>query len=157
MSEVSESVENKFFVIKTTANQERVVANLMEMAVRKYRLGIYSILAPKELKGYIIVEAEKLEDLLKAIKGLPHVKGVIKGNVSFSEIEHFLTPKKAAEQIKEGYTVEIVSGPFKGELAVVKRVDESRNEITVELIEAVVPIPITVNADHVRIVDKKSE
>lgn len=157
MSEVSESVENKFFVIKTTANQERVVANLMEMAVRKYRLGIYSILAPKELKGYIIVEAEKLEDLLKAIKGLPHVKGVIKGEVSFHEIEHFLTPKKAAEQIKEGYTVEIVSGPFKGELAVVKRVDESRNEITVELIEAVVPIPITVNADHVRIVDKKSE
>ncbi len=155
MSEV-ESVENKFFVIKTTANQERVVANLMEMAVRKYELGIYSILAPKELKGYIIVEAEKLEDLLKAIKGLPHVKGVIKGEVSFHEIEHFLTPKKAAEQIKEGYTVEIVSGPFKGELAVVKRVDESRNEITVELIEAVVPIPITVNADHVRIVDKKS-
>ncbi len=147
--------ENKFFVIKTTANQEKVVANLMEMAVRKYRLGIYSILAPKELKGYIIVEAEKMEDLLQAIKGLPHIKGVIRGQVSFNEIEHFLTPRKAAEQIKEGYTVEIVSGPFKGELAVVKRVDESRNEITVELIDAVVPIPVTVNADNVRIVDKK--
>ncbi len=149
--------ENKFFVIKTTANQERVVANLMEMSVKKYGLEIYSILAPKELKGYVIVEAEKMEDLLQAIKGLPHVKGVVKGVVSFNEIEHFLTPRKAAEQIKEGYTVEIISGPFKGELAVVKRVDESRNEITVELRDAVVPIPVTVNADNVRIVDKREE
>ncbi len=149
------AVESKFFVIKTTANQERVVANLMEMAVRKYDLGVYSILAPKELKGYVIIEAEKLEDVLKAIRGLPHVKGVVKGEVAFHEIEHFLTPRKAAEQIKEGFTVEIVSGPFKGELAVVKRVDESRNEITVELMDAVVPIPITVNADHVRVIDKK--
>jgi transcriptional antiterminator NusG len=148
---------NKFFVLKTTANQEKVVANLMEMAVRKYNLSVYSILSPKEVKGYIFIEAEGMEDLLKAIRGLPHVKGVVKGDVSFNEIEHFLAPRKAAEQIKEGFTVEIVSGPFKGEMAVVKRVDEAKNEITVELLEAVVPIPITVKADHVRVIDKKEE
>ncbi len=148
---------SKYFAVKTTANQERVVANLMEMVVRKHNLGVYSILAPKELRGYIIVEAENTDDLLKAIRGLPHVKGVVKGEINFTEIEHFLTPKKAAEQIKEGYTVEIVSGPFKGELAIVKRVDEAKNEITVELLDAVVPIPVTVKADHVRVVDKKEE
>jgi transcriptional antiterminator NusG len=148
---------SKFFAIKTTANQERVVANLLEMAVKKYKLSISSILAPKELRGYIIVEAEAMEDMLKAIRGLPHIKGVVKGETTFSEVEHFLAPKKAAEQIREGFTVEISSGPFKGELAVVKRVDETKNEITVELIEAVVPIPVTVKADHVRVVDKKEE
>ncbi len=148
---------SRFFAIKTTTNQERVVANLMEMAVRKYQLAVYSILAPKELRGYVIVETEGMEDLLKAIRGLPHVKGVVRGEISFSEIEHFLTPRKAAEQIKEGFKVEIVSGPFKGEIAVVKRVDEAKNEITVELIEAVVPIPVTVKADHVRVVDKSEE
>ncbi|RLI75926.1 transcription elongation factor Spt5 [Archaeoglobales archaeon] len=146
---------SKFFAVKTTANQERVVANLVEMAVKKYKLGVFSILAPKELKGYVVVEAEAMEDLLKAIRGLPHIKGVVKGEINLSEVEHFLTPRKAAEQIKEGYKVEIVSGPFKGELAVVKRVDEAKNEITVELIEAVVPIPVTVKADHVRVVDKQ--
>ena len=140
---------SKFFAVKTTANQERVVANLVEMAVKKYKLDVFSILAPKELKGYVVVEAETMEDLLKAIRGLPHIKGVVKGEINLSEVEHFLTPRKAAEQIKEGYKVEIVSGPFKGELAVVKRVDEAKNEITVELIEAVVPIPVTVKADHV--------
>jgi len=148
---------SKFFAVKTTANQERVVANLMDMAARKHKLNVYSILAPKELKGYIIVEAETPDDLLKAIRGLPHVKGVVKGEISFSEIEHFLTPKKAAEQIREGDKVEIVSGPFKGEMAIVKRVDEAKNEITVELLEAVVPIPVTVKADHVRVIDKKEE
>ncbi len=146
---------SKYFAVKTTANQERVVANLMEMSIKKYNLGVYSILSPKELRGYVIVEAENMDELLKAIRGLPHVKGVVKGEISFSEIEHFLTPKKAAEQIKEGFTVEIVSGPFKGEMAIVKRVDEAKNEITVELLEAVVPIPVTVKADHVRVVDRK--
>ncbi len=147
----------KFFAVKTTANQERVVANLLEMSVRKNYLNVYSILAPKELRGYIIVEAESYEDVLRAIRGLPHVKGIVKKEISFPEIEHFLTPKKAAEQIKEGYTVEIISGPFKGEVAVVRRVDEAKNEITVELLDAVVPIPVTVKADHVRIVDKREE
>uniref|UniRef100_A0A7C3VBK8 Transcription elongation factor Spt5 n=1 Tax=Archaeoglobus fulgidus TaxID=2234 RepID=A0A7C3VBK8_ARCFL len=145
----------KFFAVKTTANQERVVANLIDMAARKHNLNVYSILAPKELKGYVIVEAETPDDLLMAIRGLPHVKGVVKGEIRFSEIEHFLTPKKAAEQIREGDRVEIVSGPFKGEMAIVKRVDEAKNEITVELLEAVVPIPVTVKADHVRVIDKK--
>ncbi|WP_202318427.1 transcription elongation factor Spt5 [Archaeoglobus neptunius] len=148
---------SRYFAVKTTANQERVVANLMEIAAKKHNLAVYSILAPKELKGYIIVEVENPDDLLKAIRGLPHVKGVVKGEVKFEEIEHFLTPKKAAEQIREGDTVEVISGPFKGELAIVKRVDEAKNEITVELLEAVVPIPVTVKADHVRVIDKKEE
>jgi transcriptional antiterminator NusG len=146
---------SKFFAVKTTANQERLVASLMEMAVRKHKLDVYSILAPKELKGYIIVEAEDMQNLLKAIRGLPHIKGIVRGEINFSEVEHFLTPRRAVEQIKEGYTVEIISGPFKGELAIVKRVDEAKNEITVELLEAVVPIPVTVKADHVRVIDKK--
>ncbi len=148
---------SKFFAVKTTANQERIVANLMAAGVKKRNANVYSILAPKELKGYIIVEAESNEDIVKAIRGVPHVKGLIKGELNFSEIEHFLKPKKAAEQIREGYKVEIISGPFKGEMAIVKRVDESKNEITVELIEAVVPIPITVKADHVRVLEKKEE
>ncbi len=147
----------KYFVVKTTANQEKIVASLMAAGVKKRKINLYSILSPKEIKGYIIVEAESNEDIVNAIKGVPHIKGLVKGDVSFAEIEHFLKPKKAAEQIREGFKVEIISGPFKGELAVVKRVDESKNEITVELLEAVVPIPVTVKADNVRILEKTGE
>ena len=147
----------KFFAIKTTANQEKLVASLVEMSVRKNNLKIYSVLAPKELRGYIILEGDNIEEITKAVRGIPHVRGIVRGDVSFKEIEHFLIPRKAAEQIKEGYTVEIMSGPFKGELAIVKRVDEAKNEVTVELLEAVVPIPITVKADRVRVVEKRGE
>lgn len=148
---------SKYYIVKTTANQENIVANLMAGAVKKRGLKVYSILSPKEIKGYVIVEAENNEDIVNAIRGIPHIKGLVKGETSFSEIEHFLKPKKAAEQIREGYKVEIISGPFKGEMAIVKRVDEAKNEITVELLEAVVPIPVTVKADNVRILEKTEE
>ncbi|MDL5503565.1 MAG: transcription elongation factor Spt5, partial [Candidatus Methanoperedens sp.] len=45
------------YVIKTTANQERTVANLIEKVTKKEHLGIYAVLAPDELKGYVLVEA----------------------------------------------------------------------------------------------------
>lgn len=145
----------RYTAIKTTANQERIVANLVELAVKKHGLKVYSILAPKELKGYIIIESENLDDAIRAIKGIPHVKGVVKKEVKFADIQHYLTPKKAVEQIREGYMVEVSVGPFKGERGIVKRVDSTRNEITIELLEAVVPIPVTVKAENVRVVDKK--
>lgn len=145
----------RYTAVKTTANQERVVANLVELVVKKQGLKVYSILAPKELKGYIIIESENVDDAIRAIKGIPHVKGVVKKEVSFSDIQHYLTPKKAVEQIKEGYMVEVTVGPFKGERGIVKRVDGTRNEITIELLEAVVPIPVTVKAENVRVVDKR--
>ncbi len=145
----------RYVAIKTTANQERIVANLVELAVKKHGLKIYSILAPRELKGYVILEAENIEDAVKAIRGIPHVRGVVKKEVSFEDIKHYLAPKKAVEQIREGFLVEVVGGPFKGERGVVKRVDVAKNEITIELLEAVVPIPVTVKAENVRVVEKK--
>ncbi len=145
----------KFIAVKTTANQERIVANMIELAVKKHNLNVYSILAPKELKGYVILEVEGIEDAIMAIRGLQHVRGIVKKEMSFSDIQHYLTPKKAVEQIKEGYMVEVSAGPFKGEKGIVKRVDRAKNEITIELLEAVVPIPVTVKAENVRIVERK--
>lgn len=145
----------KYLAVKTTANQERIVANMIELAVKKHNLKVYSILAPKELKGYVIIEAEGIEDVIMAIRGLQHVRGIVKKEMSLKDVQHYLTPKKAVEQIKEGYMVEVSAGPFKGERGIVKRVDKTKNEITIELLEAVVPIPVTVKAENVRVVDKK--
>jgi len=39
----------------------------------------------------------------------------------------------------------------------VKRVDELHEEITVELFEAMVPIPVTVRGDNVRVLRKEDE
>jgi len=145
----------KYIAVKTTANQERIVANLIELSARKRNLKVHSILAPKELKGYVILEVEGIEDAIMATRGLQHIRGIVKKEVSLADVQHYLTPKKAVEQIKEGFMVEVSAGPFKGERGIVKRVDRAKNEITIELLEAVVPIPVTVKAENVRIVERK--
>lgn len=145
------------FVIKTTANQERTVANLIEKVTKKEHLGIHAVLAPDELKGYVLVEAATPEDVDQVIQNVPHARTMIKGQSSFDEISHFLTPKLTVTGITEGCIVELISGPFKGEKARVKRIDSTHEEITVELFEAMVPIPVTVRGDNVRILRREDE
>jgi transcriptional antiterminator NusG len=145
------------FVVKTTANQERSVANMMAMVARKEHLDIRAILAPDELKGYVLVESTSPGIVEQAIQTVPHARAVIKGQSSIAEIAHFLTPKPTVTGITEGAIIEITSGPFKGERARVKRVDEGHEEITVELFDAVVPIPITIRGDTVRALRKEEE
>lgn len=143
------------FVVKTTANQERSVANMIAMTARKENLDIRAILAPDELKGYVLVESSSPGIVEQAIQTVPHARTVIKGQSSIEEISHFLTPKPTVTGITEGAIIEVTSGPFKGERARVKRVDEGHEEITVELFDAVVPIPITIRGDTVRVLRKE--
>jgi transcriptional antiterminator NusG len=148
------SETTSIYVVKTTANQERSVANVIAHVARKEKYDVRALLVPDVLKGYVLVEASAPEVVDQAIQGVPHARSVIKGSSSIEEVEHFLTPKPAVTGINEGAIVELISGPFKGEKARVKRVDVAKEEITVELFEAMVPIPITVRGDHVRVLSK---
>ncbi|MFB6138155.1 MAG: KOW motif-containing protein, partial [Halobacteriaceae archaeon] len=47
------------------------------------------------------------------------------------------------------------AGPFKGEKAQVQRIDEGKDQVTVELYEATVPIPVTVRGDQIRVLDSE--
>ena len=131
------------------------MANLIAQIARKEKYDIRSLLVPDVLKGYVLVEAPAPEIVDQAIQGVPHARSMIKGASSIEEVEHFLTPKPTVTGITEGAVVELISGPFKGEKARVKRVDTAKEEITVELFEAMVPIPITVRGDHVRVLSKE--
>ncbi len=71
-----------------------------------------------------------------------------------SEIEKYLSEEQEELKIEEGDTVEVIGGAFKGEEAKINRVDETNREVTIELLDAAVPIPTTVDADMVR---KKKE
>ncbi len=131
------------------------MANLIAQIARKEKYDIRALLVPDVLKGYVLVEAPAPEIVDQAIQGIPHARSMIKGVSSIEEVEHFLTPKPTVTGITEGAVVELISGPFKGEKARVKRVDTAKEEITVELFEAMVPIPITVRGDHVRVLSKE--
>ncbi|HEC92604.1 MAG TPA: hypothetical protein ENI51_06410, partial [Candidatus Atribacteria bacterium] len=53
--------------------------------------------------------------------------------------------------------VEIVVGPFKGERGKVTRVDEQKSELTLELLDAAIPIPVTLSMNSLRISEKKKK
>ncbi|MEA2074749.1 MAG: transcription elongation factor Spt5 [Euryarchaeota archaeon] len=148
----------RIFAVKTTVNQEQAVANMVEGAIKEKppgEHGLKAILVPDELRGYVLIEAVFPEMVEQIVQSIPHARGLVKGDMDLGEIEHFLTPKPSVTGILEGSIIEIVSGPFKGERARVKKVDEAHEEITIELFEAMVPIPVTVRGDSVRVLSKE--
>jgi transcriptional antiterminator NusG len=115
---------------------------------------VMAIMSPYEIKGYFFIEtmhADRIEVLSKSIRGF---KGFVTGDIDISEIEKYLTPKPAVTGLEMGSLVEIVEGPFKGERAKITAIDAAKEEVTVQLIESMVPIPVTVKAEAIRNLDK---
>jgi transcriptional antiterminator NusG len=157
MIAMTEETINHVYAIKTTSKQERTVADKIKNAIdtNATDIKVLSIIVPDELQGYVLVESpEKLNRIEQLREMIPHARAVVRGETSLAEVGHFLIPKPVVSGIDEGTIVELIAGPFKGEKAVVKRVDTQKEEITVELYESVVPIPITVRGDNVRVVDR---
>ena len=91
------------------------------------------------------------------VKTVSYARNMLEGDVPIDQIEHFLTPASSVAKIAEGDVVEMVAGPFRGETAKVTHIDDAKEEITVELFESVVPIPITVRGEQVRVIKRKEE
>ena len=78
----------------------------------------------------------------------------VPGVVTFPEVERYIVVKPVIEELDEDDIVEIVGGPFKGMRAKITRVDKTKEEVTLELLEATFTLPITVHADYVKLVEK---
>ncbi len=140
--------------VRTTAGQERFVAELLaEKAKQMEENPILSIIVPPSqkgtIKGYILVEATDELALRRLIRGTPHAKGLVKGSIPVSEIEHLLHQEPLMKELKVGQVVKITTGPFKGMRAKILRVDPQKEEVTVELLEATIKIPVTIEAANI--------
>jgi len=152
------SVEKtKIFSIKTQVGKEQNAADLINSRANKSKIKIPSILVTPELRGYIFLESFDKERIKEMIKTVSYARNMLDGDVPVDQIEHFLAPASAVAKIAEGDVVEMIAGPFRGETAKVTHIDDAKEEITVELFESVVPIPITVRGEQVRVVKKKEE
>ncbi len=140
------------YAVKTTASQERTVA---DMIVNREEPEIHAVLAPDSLTSYVMVEADNDAVISRVLEEIPHARSMVPGESSISEVEHFLSPTPDVEGIAEGDIVELIAGPFKGEKAQVQRIDEGKDQVTVELYEATVPIPVTVRGDQIRVLDSE--
>jgi len=145
------------FALKTTANREEQVLDFVSSNAAKKELRVYSIIHPHGLRGYIFLEAETKQDAEEAFHGVPYARGLLPAPVDYKEIEHMLEQVKTPINIQKNDVVEIISGPFKREKAKVTRIDEQKEEVVLELLEAAVPIPITVKIDSVKVIRRETE
>ena len=144
------AVRTSLYAVKVTNGQERTVSIMLSDKAKVEGLPIAAILAPAELKGYIIIEAERPHIVDELIRGMRHTRERVQGTISPEEVDHYIENKPAVEGLEEGTLVEVIAGPFKGMQARVVRVDVGKEEVTIEILEAAFTLPITVHADYVR-------
>ncbi|MGE5556812.1 MAG: transcription elongation factor Spt5 [Methanocella sp.] len=152
--EEQQTSDVKIFAVKTTTGQERNVARLISTKVEMAHIPLKSLLVPDTLKGYVFIEADGPHLVEEAISGVRHVRERIPGLISFNEIERYIVRKPVMEDLNEDDVVEITGGPFKGMRAKITRLDKSKGEVTLELLEATFTLPITVHSDYVKLVEK---
>ena len=145
------------FVIKVTTNKEDRALEMISDKVHKKNLQVFSLVRPHGLRGYIFLEALDRESAEEAAFNLPYVKGIIGKTLAYEEIKNMLTPNLEEMKIDKGDIVEIIGEPFKKEKAKVLRVDKQKGEVVVSLLNAVVPIPVTVKIDNVRVLRRDDE
>ena len=145
-----DAAKSKFFAIRITGGQERVVANILYTKITTKKLKIFSILVLENFKGYIVVEAPDANVAYEALSGVRHVRGQIRGELPFKDIEGYLVKKPVVTDLSIDNMVEVVAGPFKSMKARVIRVDYEKQEATVVLLDSPYQIPVTVDANYLR-------
>ncbi|MEO9295480.1 MAG: transcription elongation factor Spt5 [Nitrososphaera sp.] len=146
----SPASDSKFFAIRTTGGQERMVADMLYTKVMAKKIGVRSVMVLDSFKGYIIVEAPDSNVAYEALAGIRHVRGQIRGDLPFKDIEGYLVKKPTVTELSVDDTVEVIAGPFKGMKAKITRVDYEKQEATVVLLDSPYQIPVTVDANYLK-------
>lgn len=143
--------KSHLFAIRTTGGQEKVVLNLLQNRVKTQKINIQSVLLVSDLKGYVVLEAIDANEAFNAIQGVRHIRGQLRGELEFKDIEGYLVKKSTVSELAVDKVVEIIGGPFKGMKATITRVDHEKEEATVILLDAPYQLPVTVDANYLKI------
>jgi len=145
------------FIIKVTTNKEEKAVDMISERAEKKGINAYAVLKPHGLRGYVLVEAEDRESAEESVFNLPYVKGIIGKTIGYEEIKNMIEPSITTISIKEGDIVEIIGSTLKGEKAKVIRIDKQKEEVVVNLLGAVVQLPVTIKIDNVKVIRREEE
>ena len=165
------------FAVRTTGGQEKIVMRLLEARMKLDQKdeeeikkakeegkeikideafprvkNIQSVVLLSDLKGYVVVEALDASAMFNAIQGIRHVRGQLRGELTYDEIEKYLIRKSTVSELAVENTVEIIAGPFKGMKATITRLEQEKEEATVILLDAAYQLPVTVDANYLKLV-----
>ena len=169
-------VASCLYIVKTAIGSEARVSSEMHArlsgtgSLAGTRAEIFSIFHPTQMRGYVFVEASAkhhVEKLIgrsggrdRASRGvmtttpLKNAKTVLGDEVPLHDVLPYLEPKAVTSGIEVGCIVEIVVGAFKGEKARITAVAESKEEVSMELYEADIPMTLNMRGDHVRVIER---
>lgn len=148
---MSEEIESHLFAIRTTGGQEKVVMRLLEAKANANKVNIQSVMLVENLKGYVVIEALSPNDAFMAVDGVRHIRGQLRGELEFGDIEGYLIKKSTISQLEVDNVIEITGGPFKGMKATITRIDAEKEEATVVLLDAAYQLPVTVDANYLKL------
>ncbi|MEK6876987.1 MAG: transcription elongation factor Spt5 [Nanoarchaeota archaeon] len=152
-----EASASQIYGLRVTANREDQVMDFIVANAQRKKLEVFAVIRPHGMRGYIFLEAGNKTDAEQAAFNVPYARGILPKTVDYSEIEHMLEQVKHEVNIQKNDIVEIISGPFKREQAKITRIDKQKEEVVVELLEAAVPIPMTLKLDAVKVVRRDTE
>jgi len=140
------------FAVRTTGGQEKIVMRLLEARIKMGKIIIQSAVLLSDFKGYVVIEAQDPSAMFDAIQGIRHVRGHLRGELTYDDIEKYLIKKSTVSELAVENTVEIIGGPFKGMKATITRLDQEKEEATVVLLDATYQLPVTVDANYLKLV-----
>lgn len=149
--------ETKIYALRTTANREDQVLSFVTSNAKRKGIGVFAVIRPHGMRGYIFLEAASRADAEQAAFGVPYARGILPDPIEYKEIEHMLEQVAKDMNIRKNDIIEIISGAFKREKAKVSRIDKQKEEVVVELLEAAVPIPITLKMDAVKVIRRDDD
>lgn len=150
--EEKKDINTHLFALRVTANREDQVMSFVASNVARKKIEVYSVIKPHGMRGYIFVEAASRSDAEQAAYGVPYARGILPNEIDYKEIEHMLEQVKKEVNMQKNDIAEIISGPFKREKCKITRVDKAKEEVVVELLDAAVPIPITLKMDAIKVI-----
>ncbi len=146
-----EDDDSKFFVVRVAGGQESMIASMLQSRLNSKKIeGIYSVLFLENFKGYVVVEAVDSNIAYEALHGIRHIRGQIRGELPFKDLEGYLIKKPVVTELIIDDTVEVIAGPFKSMKAKIMRVDYEKQEATVVLLDSPYQIPVTVDANYLK-------
>ena len=154
---MDKKIDTHIFALRTTANKEDQVMDFVTSNATRKKLAVFAVIRPHGMRGYIFLEVPDKHTAEQVAYNVPYARGILQKEIDYTEIEHMLEQVKYEVNIQKNDIVEIISGPFKREKAKVTRIDKTKEEVVLELLEAAVPIPITVKMDSVKVIRRESE
>ena len=152
VAEPEDGGNSHLFAVRTTGGQEKIVMRLLEARIKMEKIDIQSVLLLSDLKGYVVIEARDVSTMFNSIQEIRHVRGQLRGELTYNEIEKYLIKKSTVSELAIENTVEIIAGPFKGMKATITRLDQEKEEATVVLLDASYQLPVTVDANYLKLI-----